>query len=107
MSTRLRWIATTLAALPLLLLWPTLAGLVASAAWVIFLAFSRVAAHGRMGSERSGLDRAVLVVCCLGFFLGGVYWVPAAAGFWLADRYDRQGSSNVGIARPSAWKTRS
>lgn len=94
MNSLLRWLATALALLPLAVLWPTLEGLLASVAWVSLVALSRVAAHGKARGDRLSVDALVFVICLAGFLVGGLYWAPATAGFWVADRVELQGTSN-------------
>lgn len=84
----LRLLSVTLTLLPVALLWPTLEGLVASGAWVALIAFSRLPNRSQTRAERLSVDRLIAVICLVGFFLGGLYWVPAAATFWMIDRLD-------------------
>lgn len=84
-----RWLAAVLTVLPLAVLWSTLEGLVASAIWIAIVAGSRFASRGEPGARRSQLDVALIAACSLGFFLGGLYWLPAAVVFAMSDRHDR------------------
>lgn len=86
MSRFFRFMAVVLMVLPFAVLWQTLEGVVASTAWVIVLAISRAAASRTSAAERGSLDALALMICLIGFFVGGLYWAPAALAFWLADR---------------------
>jgi hypothetical protein len=83
----IRLLPAALTVLPIALLWPTLEGVLASVAWIALIAVSRLPRH-RLRSERLSLDRLIVVICSVGFFLGGLYWLPAAGTFWLVDRFD-------------------
>jgi hypothetical protein len=79
------------ALIPLLVLWQTIVGLLATVAWIAVIASFRLAGRGRDRATRLSHD-ALLLLCCVGaFLLGGLYFAPAAAAFWLLDR----GGSNA------------
>ncbi len=73
------------ALIPLLVLWQTIVGLIATVVWIAVIGSFRLASRGRDRATRLNHD-AILLLCCAGaFLLGGLYFAPAAA-FWLVDR---------------------
>jgi hypothetical protein len=74
------------ALIPLLVLWQTIVGLIATVVWILVIGSFRLAGRGRDRATRLNHD-AILILCCVGaFLLGGLYFAPAAAAFWLVDR---------------------
>jgi len=81
-------LAVVLTALPLAVLWPTLEGLVASSAWITFIVITRIVSRGKPRTDRLRTDMLAITACAIGFFLGGLYWLPAVIVFAWSDRRD-------------------
>ncbi|MBI2780617.1 MAG: hypothetical protein HYX55_02320 [Chloroflexi bacterium] len=81
-------VAATLTALPIVVLWATAEGAIASIAWIAFIVSTRTYNRRKPQSVRIAMDTMAIVACAAGFFLGGLYWLPAAIAFALADRQD-------------------
>lgn len=77
------WLA---ALVPMIVLSQTLIGLIAGVVWVAIIASFRIAGRGRDRATRMRLDLILLLGCVAAFVLGGLYFAPAAASFWLLDR---------------------
>lgn len=83
-----QWLAVVLTALPLAVLWPTFEGLVAASAWITFIVITRTVSRDKPRADRLRTDMLAITACAIGFFLGGLYWLPAVIVFAWSDRRD-------------------
>ncbi len=86
MSTLVRPVPWLAALVPMIALSQTIIGLIAGVVWIAIIASLRIAGRGRDRAARMRLDLVLLLGCVAAFVLGGLYFAPAAAAFWLLDR---------------------